>query len=147
MKDRKDGKNIKSGFQIYNHRMSEFFWGLEKLKKNGAKMANIANLKEGDKVVIYWAGKNGHCFLGSCVLASIHETLSPEREVAITHEAFFDWKQGVSLKKESIDNWGAKSLHFDRLRRKVSFVPLQGSVQAITKSDYDIIVSEHELTG
>ena len=102
-------------------------------------------------VLFYLAGKDGHCFLGTCVLASGFTKLRRELVDRLTHKKFLDWAEGVNLKKESIEKW-AHSLSIERLRGKVSFLPigenygsyLQGSVKSIFKRDFDTVIREHK---
>lgn len=150
VKDAKNDKYTKTGLQIYDHRMPENFWGIRECTADGKITGNITYLKEGDIVVFYLVGMNGHCFLGTCVLASGFRRLGREEAKKIIHEEYLDWEQGVSLKR--VDKWD-KPLPIKCLRGKVSFVPidgkyglyLQGSVKKISKPDYDTIVREHEL--
>ena len=151
--DAKNEKYSKEGIQIYNHRMSEFFWGIKEFTKNGRKAANIDHLRKGDAALFYLVGTRGHCFLGTCKLNSGFIRPKPGELEKITHEEYLDWKEGVFLDKDTIHVW-AKPLPIERLRGKVHFVPngenygsyLQGSVTRIrNQQDYYAVVHEHEL--
>jgi len=146
-------KYSRKGIEIYKHRMPECFWGLKKLTKTERKTPNVARLKARDFVLFYLVGKEGHCFLGTCVLNSGFRPLTPKESKNITHPEYLDWEQGAFLKKDTVDIW-AKPLPIERLRGKVHFVPndknygsyLQGSVTKIhDKRDYNTVVREHEL--
>lgn len=152
VKDDQNEKYQKKGIAIYNHRMHENFWGLREYISNGRKAANIDSLKDGDNVVFYLIGNEGHRFLGTCILASSFKNLTKEEIAKLTHEEYLDWNQGVFLR--DVDQWN-KTLPIERLRGKVPFVPVdqnygsyfQGSVKRISKLDYDTIVQEHEIMG
>ncbi len=144
VRDDENGKYSRTGNEIYSHRMRDYFWGLKERTETGRRTANVSSLQEGDNVLFYLAGKDGHCFLGTCVLAS---GLTKSR---IIHEEYLDWEKGVRLKKESIEKW-RKPLPIERLRGKVSFVPfgknygwnLQGTVKKIDCDEHDIVIREH----
>jgi len=127
--------------------MQDRCWGLKERTETGKRTANVSSLQEGDKVLFYYAGKDGHCILGTCVLASGFT------EAKIIHEEYSDWEKGVRLKKESIEKWRTP-LSIERLRGKVSFVPigknygsyLQGSVKKVDRNEYDIVIREHNIS-
>jgi hypothetical protein len=152
VKDAKNDQYSQKGLKIFEHRMGENFWGIKKETENGRKAANIEYLGEGDYVLFYLSGNEGHCFLGTRVLASGHKKLPEEGAKIITHEKFLDWNEGVDLKPDSVDTW-TKPLPIERLRGKVDFVPvgenygsyLQGSVKKIKQWEYDTIIREHQL--
>jgi len=151
VKDDENSKYGRTGNAIYNHRMQDCFWGLREVTEKGKRTANVACLKAGDRVLFYLVGKDGHCFLGTCVLASCFRKLE-EKETGKFHREWLDWKEGVDLKRESIDEW-REPLIIHRLCGKVSFVPigenygshLQGSVKKIDCNEYDIVVREHKM--
>ena len=136
----KNDNNIK-GEDIYDHRMQDGFWGLHKLTGSGKRTANVASLREGDKVLFYWVGKDGQRFLGTCVLASIWRELKPD-ETDKRHDDWGDWPEGVDLKKESIENW--KRAHSTLSIERLPFITIkQGSVIKITPEEYDRVIREH----
>jgi hypothetical protein len=151
VRDDENAQYSRSGTEIYNHRMQDCFWGLHEFTESGRRTANVAALNEGDVVLFYLAGKDGHCFLGTCVLASGFTKLRKEPVNSLTHKKFLDWDEGVHLKREGIEKW-TNSLSIELLRGKVSFLPigenygsyLQGSVKSIRKQDFDTVMREHQ---
>lgn len=151
MKDDATNKYSRKGIEIYNHRMIDRFWGIREFTSDGKRTANATKLMTGDKVLFYLAGKDGHCFLGTCVLASGFRRLGEDEAKKRTHEEYLDWNQGVDFIVKDGDKW-EKPLPIECLRGKVSFVPirggyghyLQGSITKIEPDDYDNIIREHE---
>jgi hypothetical protein len=146
VKDDSNGRYTLTGFQIFNQRMEDKAWGIKEFTENGRKTANIAYLREDDKVLFYLCGKDGYCFIGAGVL----ETGFGKSLKSVFHEEYLDWKIGVLLKK--VDPW-ATWLPIEKLRGKVHFVPegknygsyMQGSITRITEKDYNTIIKEHKL--
>lgn len=151
VRDDESGEYSRTGTEIYNHRMQDCFWGLHEFTGSGRRTANVAALNRGDVVLFYLVGKDGHCFLGTCVLASGFTKLKRERADNLTHKKFLDWDEGVHLKRDSIEKW-TNPLSIERLQGKVSFLPLgenygsylQGSVKSIRKQDFDTVVNEYQ---
>lgn len=151
VKDDENGEYSRTGTEIYSHRMQDCFWGLREFTESRRRTANVAALNEGDVVLFYLVGKDGHCFLGTCILASGFTKLRRELIDSLTHKKFLDLDEGVHLKKESIEKW-TNPLSIERLRGKVSFLPigenygsyLQGSVKSMRKQDFGTIMCEHQ---
>ena len=150
VKDDENGEYCRTGIEIYNHRMQDCFWGLFEFTESKRRRPNIASLKKGDVVLFYFAGEDGHCFLGTSVLASGFTKLKREMVNRLTHKKYLDWDEGVHLRKESIEKW-ANPLPVECLRGKVPFLPvgenygsyMQGSIKSISERDFDTIVHEH----
>ena len=92
VRDDESGEYSRTGTEIYNHRMQDCFWGLHEFTGSGRRTANVAALNRGDVVLFYLVGKDGHCFLGTCVLASGFTKLKRERADNLTHKKFLDWQ-------------------------------------------------------
>jgi predicted RNA-binding protein with PUA-like domain len=151
VKEEEGGLWRRNGFEIFEHRTRECFWGIREYNEKGRLEARVGELQKGDYVVFYLVGKNGSRFLGTCVLDSGFERLNPDRAKKIIHREYLDLEEGVSLKE--VDKW-AKPLSIECLRGKDSFVAkggkfgsyFQGSIKRIrTKEEYDTIIREHEL--
>ncbi|HUJ84260.1 MAG TPA: hypothetical protein VLV84_01490 [Candidatus Acidoferrales bacterium] len=146
VKDDSNSKYSLTGLKIFNHRMSEKVWGIRGFTEKGRKTANVSRLEEDDRVLFYYCGSGGYCFLGSAILERGFDKL---RE-SVFHEQYLDWKEGVTFK--SVDPW-ATSLPIEALRGKVRFVPndenygsyLQGSITKISKEDYETVIHEHMI--
>ena len=151
VKDEVGGLYGVKGFELFQHRAREGFWGIRERNEKGRLEPNVAELQKGDRVLFYLVGAGGSRFLGSCVLDSGYVKVDPEKAQEIIHRDYLDWDQGVFLK--DVDRW-AKPLPIECLRGKDSFVAsggkfgshFQGSIKKIkNKEDYDIIIREHEL--
>lgn len=138
-----DSKRMK-GIEIYRQDMLDALWGLSKDVRNGR------NLSKGDYVVFYLAGRDGNSFLGTAILDShLREFEKQEKEKRRAHGPFFSGNYGVKLK--AIEIWEtAKPIHlvindFGFITNKKNWGShLQGSIRAISESDYKIIASLHE---
>ncbi len=121
VKDDQNKKYHRKGIEIYNHRILEGFWGLREYTSDGRKVANISSLKENDGIVFYLIGEFGKRFLGTAALASVFVTLCKDEIDRLSHEQYIDLNHGVYLKNITRMN---KTLPIERLRGKVSFVPV-----------------------
>ena len=148
VKDDENAQYRRKGKEIYEHRMGDRFWGLHECTEKGRKTPNVAKLKESDMVLFYLAGNDGHCFLGTSVLASSFRKLQEEEKADKLHEEWLDWPSGVDL--GSYEEW-KDPLPIECLRGKIYSVPpngnygkyFQGSIKKTSASDYAIIVQEH----
>jgi predicted RNA-binding protein with PUA-like domain len=151
VKDEVGGLYGRRGFNIFEHRTQECFWGIREFSEKGKREANIDLLKKGDYAVFYLVAKEGSRFLGTCILDSGYTRLDEEQAKKIVHREYIDCDQGVFLR--DVDRW-AKPLPIENLRGKDSFVAMggklgsffQGSIKKIKHpEDYSTIIKEHKL--
>lgn len=129
----------KKGTEIYRQRMTDGFWGLAK------GVQNRSYLKPNDKVVFYLAGKEGHMFLGTCILDSEYHKLSEEEKHLFWHGPFFRASHGVKIKEVRV--WKSPKL-ICPLLSKLEFIKnkdnwgiyLHRSIVRMSKDDYNTIV-------
>lgn len=132
------------GIEIYKQRMSDAFWGL------GKNVSNRAQIRDGDNVVFYLAGKGGQRFLGTCILASSYYKLSRQEKEKLDHGPSFRPNYGVRLKEVHV--WDLPESIYP-LIKKLEFIEdpskwgsyLQGSISRIPEVDYSTILFAHEF--
>ena len=153
VKDEVSGIFGRRGYNIFEHRIKERFWGLREFDAKGRKDPNLGLLKKGDCVVFYSVAKNGSCFVGNGVLDSGYVQLNEEQTKYLVHSEYIDTDKGVFLKEAK--KW-LKPLPIENLRGKESFAAMggklgaffQGSIKKMKRrEEYDVIIREHELIG
>jgi MoxR-like ATPase len=127
--------------EIYNTRMKDRFWGLNK------GTPHRKNLKKGDKVIFAQGAKR---FLGTALLDSDPFELMDTDKEALSHGIeFYNTQYGVRLcgivtwrDQKKVENY-VNSLSFIHDPRQYS-VYFQGGIKKISISDYDTVVNADE---
>ena len=143
------GLFLRSGIEIYNHRMQDAFWGIN-LNQEKTK-TKAQQLEEGDHVVFYLVAK-GHLnrFLGTAVLNSKLKNLDPDEAKNVVHKEFLDYESGVLLK--SIDKW-VNFVSVEDIRGKGIFASgkafsqfFEGSIKKLkNQEEFNTIIQEYYL--
>lgn len=152
VKEEAGGLYRRSGFELYNHRMSDGFWCIKEDSEKGKSTADLSQLEKGDSAIFYLVepGRESR-FLGTATLDSAFEKLDDEKAKTLIHEDFLDTDRGVFL--TSVDKW-QKHMSVECLRGKgpfgdgrVKFSPFfKGNVKQLgSREDYEIIIQEHDI--
>ncbi len=143
VKDSTIGQERMTGVEIYEQRMKDRYWGIRESAQNRKE------LRKGDLVIFYLAGKGGQIFLGTCELDSEYHALKREERKKLVYGTFFTADHGVDL--TNIEEWKT-SVSIRPLLEILEFTKslsswwsyLQGSIRRICEEDYFTIVSMHE---
>jgi len=146
------GLYCRSGTEIYEHRMTDGFWGIKEDPAKSKSVDSLESLEKGDHVIFYLVepGQESR-FLGTATIDSNYHKIDSEKEAKIIHKAYLDCDQGVFLKE--IDRWSS-SLSVENLRGKgpfgdgrARFGPFfQGSVKLLESAEaFETIINEHKL--
>jgi hypothetical protein len=152
VRDEENAKYRRRGIDIFQHRISERFWGLPQYAETGKGTPHVMDLKTGDHILFYLVTPDGSRFLGNCILDSNYTTLDEEASKKLFHLEYIDHNQGVFLK--NIDKWN-KPVPVEQLKGKGSFVRgtgtfasfFQGNIKKMeSRKEYEAVISEHNLT-
>jgi hypothetical protein len=149
VRNNKTSRTMNKGIEIYHFGMEKSFWKIKNYVSDGKRTPNVSFLKNDDRVIFYLAGKEGRCFLGTCLLDSSFKTLSLDEFKRVINDENSDWCNGVFLK--NIVQWD-KPIPVRILLGKVSFINeiknygsfIQGSIRKISKKDFEAIVREQK---
>ncbi|MBU0527944.1 EVE domain-containing protein [Candidatus Micrarchaeota archaeon] len=134
----------------HKHKANEIFDTLkvDKVWGIGERTPNRKNLSSGDKVVFYQAGSNGQRFLGHGTLSSKCKHFSKDSHYSEkTNNIIYEWGNIVTF--EDFDAFEqskplsdlAENLDFI-VKKEMAAAYFQSGVRSITKTDFDMIVSE-----
>lgn len=123
---------------VYRHRMNDGFWGIE------TGRMYYCQLKKGDPVVFYIAGKEGGKFAGTAILASNHQVVPAEQARRLLHPPFLDTTEGFFL--TAIDRW-EPTVEVRPLLKNLKMIRDQNNWQLSFRGSIIPIKSEQDYFG